>query len=246
VRARAWATAVATPTGTRCFELRSEAPLLLRETPDALYLVGGAAGPLGGDELDLAVDVRCGATLRVCSAAATLAQPGPRGDASTTRTRLSVGDGGALTWEPEPLVSVRGSHHHIDTEVRMCGQSRLTLVEELVLGRWDEPSGRVTTRLRVERDGAPLLAHDLDVGGDAVGWASAAVLGPGIRAVRTMLCVGPLSGEPQVHHDGGVRAASFPLAPDATLLVALAPTIPAARAATAALAALAGPGPANW
>jgi urease accessory protein len=208
----------------------------MRETADALFLVGGAAGPLGGDELDLRVDVEAGAELRVRSAAATLAQPGPHGDASHTRTTLSVGIGGFLEWEPEPLVSVRGSHHVIDTVVHLAEEARLDLVEELVLGRWQEPSGRVTSRLRVDRDGAPLVAHDLDLGGDAVGWSSAAVLAPDVRAVRTELHVGPPADAPRVHLDGPVRAASFPLADDVTLVVALAPTVPAVRAACARVA----------
>jgi urease accessory protein len=235
VKARAFARAVATAEGTRLCDLRSEAPLLLRDTGDALYLVSGAAAPLGGDELALDVEVGCGATLRVHSAGATLAQPSPRGDSSSMRTRLSVGDGGSLAWSPEPLVSVVGSSHLVDTGVRLGAGSRLGLVEEVVLGRWGEATGRVTTILRVTRGGRPLLAHDLDLGAGADGWASAAVVGDA-RAVRTELHVGPPSGPPAVHLDGPARAASFPLAPDATLVVALGPTLLTARAAAAALA----------
>ena len=50
---------------TRLPVLRSQAPLILRQTPEAVYLVGGAAGPLGGDVLELRIDVREGATLRL-------------------------------------------------------------------------------------------------------------------------------------------------------------------------------------
>jgi len=49
---RASATLVAEPGAdgaTRLPVLRSQAPLILRQTPEAVYLVGGAAGPLGGD-----------------------------------------------------------------------------------------------------------------------------------------------------------------------------------------------------
>jgi urease accessory protein len=236
VRASASATAIVTAAGTRLRDLRSEAPLLLRETPGALYLVGGAAGPLGGDDLELRIDVHSGATLHVRSAAATLAQPGPNGDGSISRIQLCVHDRGCLTWEPEPLVSVRGSHHTIETDVQLARDARLRLVEEVVLGRWNEASGRVTTRLRITRGGAPLVAHDLDLGGGAVGWSSAAVLGEA-RCIRTEVVVGPPAGAARVEQAGLARAASFPLAADTTLVVALGPTLAAARLAAARLVA---------
>ncbi|RZU48987.1 UreD urease accessory protein [Krasilnikovia cinnamomea] len=68
--------------GTRLSVLRGEPPLLLRRTgaaggPATVHLVGGAAGPLGGDDLRLDVEVGPGAWLEVRSVAATLALPGP-------------------------------------------------------------------------------------------------------------------------------------------------------------------------
>jgi urease accessory protein len=186
VRASASATAIVTAAGTRLRDLRSEAPLLLRETPGALYLVGGAAGPLGGDDLELRVDVHSGATLHVRSAAATLAQPGPNGDGSISRIRLCVHDGGCLTWEPEPLVSVRGSHHTIETDVQLAPDARLRLVEEVVLGRWNEASGRVTARLRITRAGAPLVAHDpTSAAGPSAGRLPRCSARPGASAPRS-------------------------------------------------------------
>jgi urease accessory protein len=232
-----------TPSGTRVTALRSEAPLVLRETHDALYVVGGAGGPLGGDEVELCLDVEPGASLRVCSAAATLAQPGPHGGCSMMRTCRRVGEGATLTWQPEPLVSVRGSHHVIETAVDLAPGAFLELVEELVLGRWGEESGRVTSRLRVARCGHPVLVHDLDTGGDAIGWSSAAVVGDA-RAVHTAVRCGAPAGPLRTHLDGSTRAASFPVATDATLVVALARTLTQARTAAEAVRA---PRPApNW
>jgi urease accessory protein len=241
VKASASAIAAGGPTGTRVRALRSEAPLLLRETCDALYIVGGAGGPLGGDEIDLAIDVEGGASLRVRSAAATLAQPGPSGARSVTRTRLRVGEDATLVWEPEPLVSVRRSHHVVDTMVELAAGACLHLIEEVVLGRWNEPSGRVTSYLRVARGGAPLVVHDLDLGGDAVGWASPAVVGDA-RAVHTEVRVGAPADPPRTLLDGSTRAAAFPVASDTTLVVALAPTLALARAAACTVALH----PPNW
>ena len=57
---------------TRLTGLRSEPPLLLRHTPAAagaatVHLLGGAAGPLGGDDLRLEIVVGERAQLRVVS-----------------------------------------------------------------------------------------------------------------------------------------------------------------------------------
>jgi urease accessory protein len=214
---------------TRIAEMRCEPPLVVRETPDALYLVGAAGGPLGGDELSMHIDVGVNALVRVRSAAATLAQPGPTPVPSRTTTTITVGDGGRLVWEPEPLVSVRGSHHHVDTSVTLGVDATLTMVEEIVLGRHDEASGRVTTTMRVDQGGSAVIAHDLDIGADAPEWSGPSIIGSA-RVVRTELHVGPHAPvESQVHIDGPLRAAIFPIAAGAALVVSLASTLGDAR-----------------
>lgn len=210
----------------------------MRSTPDALYLVGGAAGPLGGDDLALDVVVGCGARLAVRSAAATLAQPGPDSLSSSAALRFVVGDGATLDWRPEPLVSVRGSDHLVDTTVSLSGAARLNLVDELVLGRAGEASGRLRVRCRVTRDGATLLAHDLDLGPGSPGWDGAAMMG-GARALISVLRVGPdapTSASVITDAADGSRAAWMPLAPQAALLLAVGPTLLSARRLAAASA----------
>ncbi len=222
---------------TRIVGLRSEPPLVVRETADAVYLVGAAAGPLGGDELRVDVVVGDGARLTVRSAAATLAHPGPSGERSRMRATFTVGEGASLRWRPEPLLSVRGSDHTVETTVVLAAGSAFIMQDEIVLGRDQEEGGRVRSRLRVERDGLPLLTHDLDIGGDAPGWSSAAVLGSA-RAVVSIVVVGvdaPTVARTLVDCAADARAAWLPLAPGAAVLLALAPGLRAARAAAAAL-----------
>ena len=51
IAASASIVAVAGPDGvTRLPVLASQVPLALRRTPDAVYVIGGAAGPIGGDD----------------------------------------------------------------------------------------------------------------------------------------------------------------------------------------------------
>ena len=235
VRARASIVAEACHGTTRFVELRSEAPLLVRATPDAVYLVGGAAGPLGGDELTVEVRVCDGARCTVRSAAATLAQPGRTATRSWLRTRLDLGAGAELSFRPEPLIAVRGCDHTNDTRIDLAEDASLELGEELVLGRHDEASGRVRTRLHVVRAGRTILRHDLDLGGDAPGWRSGVVLG-GARAATSLVVVGPDAPDAvvvRVDRVARTSAAWLPFAPRAAMLLALGPTLRAARNAAA-------------
>ena len=57
-------------------EIRSTPLITLRPAAGAVYLVGGAASPLGGDEASLTIDVEDGATISVRSVAAAVARRG--------------------------------------------------------------------------------------------------------------------------------------------------------------------------
>ena len=61
-----------------------------------LLLVGGAAGPLGGDRLRFSLTVGDGCTVAVRSVAAALVQPGPHGDHSELDVDVSVGEDAVL------------------------------------------------------------------------------------------------------------------------------------------------------
>jgi urease accessory protein len=84
-------------------QMQCEVPLVVRVGASVdgvleLLVVNAAAGPLGGDEFDLSLTVGEGAAVRVRSVAASMAQPGPHGDASIAQTRLVVADGARLDW----------------------------------------------------------------------------------------------------------------------------------------------------
>jgi urease accessory protein len=213
--------------GTRLVTLRSEAPLVLRSTPGALYLVGGAGGPLGGDDLTLDIDVGPGASLTLRTAAASLAQPGEAPGPSRIRVRAGVGDGGELRWLPEPVVAVRGCVHLMEATVTLGRGARLVWREEVVLGRHREAPGSVCTRTTVDRDGTPVLRHELALGPAYPAAASPAVTG-GARAVGSVLLAGQeWSGPGAVL---GPTAAILPLeAGGGAQVVALADDAPGLR-----------------
>jgi urease accessory protein len=201
MKASARLVAEARPDGvTRLTTLAGQAPLLLRQTfadsPDGdrraahVHLVGGAAGPLGGDELHLSLHLGPGAEVRLSSVAASLALPGPHGDESTLDISVRIESGASLTWHPQPLIAARGARHCTAVNIEMAADARLTWHEQTLLGRHGEAPGSAVTRLRVRRADRPLLDHTLAVGPRHRGALGPAVVGTA-RACAGTLIVDP-------------------------------------------------------
>ncbi|GAB3348849.1 urease accessory protein UreD [Modestobacter lapidis] len=255
MRARATlATALAADGRTRVATLHSQAPLTLRLTHpkgpepwtghDAgaarVCVAASAAGPIGGDDYDLTVDVGAGSTLVLRDISATLLLPGPHGELSRLRTTVQVGAGATLVWLPEPVIAAHGCRHRSDIRVELGTGARLILSEQLLLGRHGEQPGSVVQHLRVRLAGRPLLNQQLAVGPGAAGWDGSAVIGDR-RAIGSLVVVDPgwteHPPEPALLGD----AAVLPLAGPAVLVSALAPdALTLRRCLDTALARLAG------
>jgi urease accessory protein len=211
--------------GTRLTELYGEAPLLPRRTgprdgPVAeVHLVGGAAGPLGGDELCVEVHIGPGAALVVRTVAASIVLPGV--GRSSTRVHATVAAGGRLDWLPEPVVAAKACDHRAESIVDLRGDARLRWREELVCGRHGEECGDLTLSTSVGRDGRPLYRQDLTVGSRAAGWSGPAVLG-GHRTAGSLILVGHAWPGPSTVHGPPGSAAAMELAGGGTVLTAVA------------------------
>jgi len=226
VTAAAEIVAAAGPGGTtRLPVLASQVPLVLRRTPAAVYLVGGAAGPIGGDQLSLTVRVGAGAFLRLCSAAASIALPGLDGLESVLRVSVTVAAGGRLEYLPEPLVVTAGARHATIVSVTLDAGASLLLRDEVLLGRHGEAGGTVRSVLRADYAGRPLLRHSVEVSGEDPVSRGPALLA-GHRGVGALLVAGP--GQPDALLSGAgtagasPEAAVMPLAGPGVLVTALA------------------------
>ncbi len=180
---------------TRYDELRSDAPILLRPGSDALYIVGGAASPLGGDDLQLEIEVESGVSLVVRSVAASLARPGLHGLPSMMSIRVCLAGDAALRWLVEPAVACSGCDHYVDTVVDMAEGSSLYWRDELVLGRQGEEPGKYSSRLSVDVSGQPLVRSEFSTRWP--GWNGPAVAG-GDRAIGSILIAGADIGDEDV------------------------------------------------
>lgn len=218
---------------TRLPVLASQAPLVLRRTPEAVYLVSGVGGPVGGDSLSLEVVVGAGACLRVRTAAASVALPGVDGVESLLRVSISVAEGGRLEYLPEPVVVADGARHATSVSVVLADGASLVLRDEVLLGRHGEAGGAARTDLVVRYAGRPLLRHSLAVSGTDPESLGAAVLA-GHRAIGMRLVVNAAGTEWELDDHGGGdidesgdideagAAAVMPLAGPGTLTTALA------------------------
>jgi urease accessory protein len=210
----------------RVTRLRSDGPLAVRMAGDpdrpVVYLVGAAAGPLGGDDVMLEITVGPGARLAVRSAATTLAMPGD--GESRLVTRATVGAAGRLDFGPEPTVAVAGCRHRSVADVALGPGAVLRWREELVLGRYGEPPGAYSGRLDVTLDGVALLRHELRVH-DPATYGSGAVLA-GAGAAGAVVLTGPdLARKPYTDDDVAV----LPLTGSGVLVSATAANAPGLR-----------------
>jgi urease accessory protein len=207
--------------GTRCTTLRSAPPISLRTTPGALYLASSAAGPVGGDDVRLDVDLAAGATLDIRTVSAGLAYPSPHGHTSRSDVSATVAAGATLRWLPEPTVLVVGCDHRTTATIRLAEGATLVWRDEVVLGRHDEPSGSLLQRLRIDVAGRPLLRNDLALGPVWPGSDGPAGAGAA-RAVGTLVVVGEAAARIELPPAvDGVRTGRSELGPDAVLLTSV-------------------------
>lgn len=171
-------------------EIRGCAPLGLRVLgvrASALHVavVQTAACLVGGDDVRLRVEVGEGARLVLTDISATLAHPVPRGRPGARQSIEGVvGDGASLEWIEQPLILAAGCRLVRDVELSMHGDARIVHHDTLVLGRHGETAGCARLRLRVTRDGLPVLDEGLDTA-RAAALASPAVLG-GARVIASL------------------------------------------------------------
>lgn len=211
-------------------DLRSEAPMALRETGlrqasslggmQRLSMLGSAAGPVGGDELTMSVRVGAGASLSIEAIAATMVFPATSGAVSKQHLDIEVEAGGHLRWAGQPLLVIEGGNHEQIISIRVGEGAQLDFVDEVALGRTGELPGRLDAHLRVERNGAPLIDQRQVYDPASPAWTSTAGVGA-FRHVRHHLVIGRSAEPIAVAVDDSVAAARFALAEDAELAITL-------------------------
>jgi urease accessory protein len=163
-------------------------PRLLRSDASgaAVAVVATGALLLGGDHVDVEVEVGEGASLEIVETAGTVAYDAG-GEPSSWAVRVRLGAGARLTWEGLSFVVADGADVLRSTDVELGDGARALLREVLVLGRTGETGGALRARTSVRQAGAELLVEDLDLGPTAR--TAPGVLGRA-RVVDTVLALG--------------------------------------------------------
>lgn len=176
-----------------------------RGTAARVHLVGAAAGPMGGDEVVVVLEVGPGAALELRSAAAAIALPGGAGDGgpARVRTEITVAAGGRLDVACEPTVVCAGGALLAHTQLEAAADADVRITESTVLGRHGEGGGTWSGRSSAAVAGEPVLRATLD---------SDLLRARGARAVVTVLALGPAAATgTAAAHEGPAWAVLTPL-----------------------------------
>ncbi len=174
---------------SRFRQLRSCAALALRRCGNTIYLVSGAANPIGGDDLSLQVEVGPGASLEIRGVGAALARPDPAGRWSHSRVAVTLAEGASLLWSPPSGISAKNSRHRSQVEISVATGASLWWHEGVVLGRVGEPSGLWQSSFTVARNGRTIFRQANTLGDPAGGLEGPAVTG-GAHVIATVLGIG--------------------------------------------------------
>lgn len=133
--------------------------------PEVL-LTNPGGGTLGGDRLDLRVEVGPGARATVCTQGAAKAY---RGTQALQRTRLSVGAGGLAEYVPHHVIPYAESRWRQETVVELAADARLLAWEAFAAGRLAHGErfsfAALAGRTLIVRDGAPEVIDGLELAG---------------------------------------------------------------------------------
>lgn len=122
-------------------------------------LLAATALLLGGDAVELDVEVGAGVSLELVDVAGTVAYHG-RGDSASWRVRVRVADGGRLRWSGAPFVVTDGADVTRSLVLEVADGGRALVRETVVLGRSGQRGGVLRNRTDVSRSGRPVLVED--------------------------------------------------------------------------------------
>ncbi|MBF9334893.1 urease accessory protein UreD [Microbacterium lacticum] len=142
------------------------APRLISRDATRAHVAVAAAGMvlLGGDHVQVEVDVGPGCTLEIQDVGGTVAY---RGNPSSWVVNIRIGADATLLWDALPFVVTDGANVERRSSVALEAGARSVIRDTLVLGRHGERGGRVVSALAVsDRDG-PILVERLEADGAA-------------------------------------------------------------------------------
>ncbi|MEX0312255.1 MAG: urease accessory protein UreD [Tateyamaria sp.] len=193
-------------------------------------LLNTSGGVTGGDRFDYAAQAGPGTHLTVTTQACERAYRAQPGEVGRVETRLTVEDDATLWWLPQETLVFDGCAMTRKLSCDLAGSARSLIVEPMCLGRiaMGEQSvrGRFSDRVKITRDGAPLVLDAWTLSGDMTAQMGRDAIGGGAAAIVSLIYVAPNAAAHLDHvrsllpRSGGASL----LADDTLILRALAPT----------------------
>ena len=160
--------------------------------PCHVYLLHPPGGVVGGDELNININVQPGANALITTPAANKFYRSAGATAVVAQT-LSVADGGSLEWLPQDNIVFSGAMARQRTRVDLAGTASFIGWEITSLGRPAAGElfarGDFDTKLELWRDGRPLLIERTNLAAPGAMFAAPWGLN-GATVFGTLVCVG--------------------------------------------------------
>jgi urease accessory protein len=172
-------------------ESRGHVPLAARSVHGPpgwtrVVLVQTNAGPLGGDRIDIDLEIEAGAALELTATAAMVAYPAFEQASISVTCRL--GAGACLALLPQPLILAEGCDLVASVDIDLAERAAAVVRETVVLGRHGETAGRYRGTIRGDLSGRPLLRDEVAI--DGANSTTALVTIGDARAVATLAILG--------------------------------------------------------
>lgn len=153
--------------------LQIMAPLALDDPAAVVTMLNPTGGLVGGDRLEIDVDVGAGAHACLTTPSATKVYR-TAGDAAEQRVRLRVGRGATLEWVPDHTIPYADSSFRQSIDVEVADGAALVLVDAFSAGRVARGEAwrfrHLDSRITIADDRGPIL-HDRFVLDGGTGWA---------------------------------------------------------------------------
>ncbi len=125
-----------------------------------LAVVGIHMPLLGGDSVEVQVQVGKGVTLEVIEPSGMVAYDA-EGEYSRWSLDIRVEAGATLIWHGKEFVAAKGSNAHRSTNIKLEPDARVLLKETLVLGRSGESGAQLNCKTKASLDEQELLVEEL-------------------------------------------------------------------------------------
>jgi urease accessory protein len=161
------------------------APRLISRDATHAHVAVTAAGMvlLGGDHIDVSIDIGPASTLEIEDVGGTVAYPGAP---SSWTLDVRIGAGATLLWNGLPFVVTDGADVERRSTLFLGSDARAVIRETLVLGRHGERGGRLVSAVTATESDGPLLVERLEADG---GFPQPGVLGSN-RVIDAVTAIG--------------------------------------------------------